>query len=240
MGTQAARESGHEEAGRMDSTLQVEKRDGRGKNEARRLRASGRIPAVVYGASKGKSEATAIAVDPKVLLRILHSESGVNTLIALQGFEGGDTRVGDTRVLVKEYQLDPIHHRLLHVDFYQIAMDKVLRVTVPIVLKGEARGVKQQGGIIDFVHRDIDIECLPGDIPENITVDVSELMLNQGVRVRDLQTDGTRWKPLTEPDTMIVHLVAPRTEETTAAEPAAAGPEPEVAKKGKSEKEDEK
>lgn len=214
----------------MDAVLEVEKREGRGKNEARRLRASGRIPAVVYGIEKGT--ATAIAVDPKVLLRVLHSESGVNTLIALRGL--GDA---EARVVVKEYQLDPIHHRLLHADFYQVAMDKALRVTVPIVLKGEARGVKQQGGIIDFVHREIELECLPGDIPENISVDVSELMLNQGVRVRDLQSDGTRWKPLTDPDMMIVHVVALRVEEAApAAEPAAAA-EPEVVKKGKPEEE---
>ena len=218
----------------MASTLQVEKRETRGKNEARRLRAGDRIPAVVYGAEKGK--ATSIAVDPKLLLRILHSESGANTLIGLEGLEGGETRV-----LVKEYQLDPIHHRLLHVDFYQVAMDKALRVTVPIVLKGEARGVKQQGGIVDFVNREIEIECLPGEIPENITVDVSELMLNQGLRVRDLLTDGTSWKPVSDADTMIVHVVALKAEEPVAADaPAAAGPEPEVVKKGKTDKDDEK
>jgi large subunit ribosomal protein L25 len=155
----------------MDATLQAEKREGRGKNEARRLRASGKIPAVLYGVEKGR--AVEIAVDPKNLFRILHSESGVNTLIGLQ-LDGTDTRV-----LVKEYQLDPIKHRLLHADFYQVAMDKLLTVTVPIVLKGEARGVKQQGGVLDFVHREIEVECLPGDIPDGITVDVSELMLNQ-------------------------------------------------------------
>ena len=223
----------------MDATLQADKRDGRGKNEARRLRASGRIPAVVYGAEKGK--AVEIAVDPKSLLRILHSESGVNTLIGLQ-VDGGNTRV-----LVKEYQLDPIDHKLLHADFYQVAMDKTLTVTVPVVLKGEAKGVKQQGGIVDFVHREIEIEVLPGDIPENITVDISELMLHEGVRVRDLQTEGSRWKATSEADMMIVHVVAPRAEEVAApvdAVAAAAGTtaaEPEVIKKGKVEKpEDEK
>ncbi len=221
----------------MDATLQAEKREGRGKNEARRLRASGRIPAVMYGVEKGK--AVEIAVDPKTLLRILHSESGVNTLIGLQ-LDGSDTRV-----LVKEYQLDPIDHKLLHADFYQVAMDKALTVTVPIVLKGEARGVKQQGGIVDFVHREIEIEVLPGDIPENITVDVSELMLHEGVRVRDLHTEGAKWKPISEPDMMIVHVVALKAEEEPApAEAAAAGAvapaEPEVIKKGKVEKEEEK
>jgi large subunit ribosomal protein L25 len=224
----------------MDATLQAEKRAGRGKNEARRLRASGRIPAVVYGSEKGK--ALEIAVDPKMLLRILHSESGVNTLIGLQ-LDGGDSRV-----LVKEYQLDPIAHRLLHVDFYQVAMDKMLTVTVPVVLKGEAKGVKQQGGVVDFVHREIEIEVLPGDIPENITVDITELMLNQGVRVRDLMVSGegggpVKWKATSEADMMIVHVVAPRAEEVAATVDAAAAPiatsEPEVIKKGKTDKEDE-
>ena len=219
----------------MDATLQAEKRDGRGKNEARRLRASGRIPAVVYGAEKGK--AVEIAVDPKILMRILHSESGVNTLIGLK-VDGGDTRV-----MVKEYQIDPIDHKLLHADFYQVAMDKALTVTVPLLMKGEAPGVKQQGGIVDFVNREIEIECLPGDIPENIVVDISELMLNQGVRVRDL-TEGAKWKPVTDGDLMIVHVVALKVEEPAATEPAvgatAAPAEPEVIKKGKTDKDEEK
>jgi large subunit ribosomal protein L25 len=218
----------------MESTLQAEKRETRGKNEARRLRASGRIPAVLYGNEKGK--ATEISVDPKLLLRILHSESGVNTLIGLQG-----VGTGEMRVLVKEYQLDPIDHKLLHVDFYQVAMDKAITVTVPIALKGEARGVKQQGGIVDFVHREIEIETLPGDIPENITVDVSELMLNQGIRLRDIHTAGAKWTPVTDADTLIVHVVALKVEEPAPAEAAAAAPvapaEPEVIKKGKTEKE---
>ena len=217
----------------MDATLQAEKRAGRGKNEARRLRAQGRIPAVVYGAEKGK--ATEIAVDPKVLMRILHSESGVNTLIGLQ-VEGGDTRV-----LVKEYQIDPIGHKLLHADFYQVAMDKTLTLTVQIVMKGEAPGVKQQGGIVDFVNREIDIEVLPGDIPENIVVDISELMLNQGIRVRDLQTADAKWKPISDPDLMIVHVVSVKAEEPAATEVAApaGAAEPEVIKKGKTDKDEE-
>jgi large subunit ribosomal protein L25 len=220
----------------MAATLKFEKRDGRGKNEARRLRASGRIPAVLYGAEKGK--AFEIAVDPKALSKILHSESGVNTLIGLEGVADA-TR--DTRVLVKEYQLDPIDHKLLHADFYQVAMDKMLTVTVPIVLKGEAKGVKQQGGIVDFVNREIEIEVLPGDIPESLTVDVSELMLNQGVRVRDLSTAGAKWTAVSDADMMIVHVVTLKVEEEApAAEPVAAVPgaaaEPEVIKKGKTDK----
>ena len=191
---------------------------------------------MLYGTEKGK--ASEISVDPKVLLRILHSESGVNTLIGLEGVGSGDTRV-----MVKEYQLDPISHKLLHVDFYQVAMDKTLTVTVPIVLKGDAKGVKQQGGIVDFVNREIEIETLPGDIPENIAVDISELMLNQGIRVRDIHSEGAKWKPVTDADTMLVHVVALRVEEPAPAEAAAAGTpaaEPEVIKKGKTEKEEEK
>jgi len=193
---------------------------------------------VVYGAEKGK--AVEIAVDPKTLLRILHSESGVNTLIGLK-LEGGDTRV-----LVKEYQLDPIHHKLLHADFYAIAMDKKLTLTVPVVLRGEAKGVKQQGGVVDFVNREIEIEVLPDDIPEHIDIDISELMLNQGVRVRDVHTEGAKWTPISDREMMIVHVVAPRAEEPApvaagaeAAAPTAAA-EPEVMKKGKTDKEDEK
>jgi large subunit ribosomal protein L25 len=221
----------------MAATLKFEKRDGRGKNEARRLRASGRIPAVLYGAEKGK--AFEIAVDPKALSKILHSESGVNTLI---GLEGVADAARDTRVLVKEYQLDPIDHKLLHADFYQVAMDKMLTVTVPIVLRGEAKGVKQQGGIVDFVNREVEIEVLPGDIPENITVDVSELMLNQGVRVRDLPTAGAKWTAVSDADMMIVHVVTLKIEEEAPAADAAAAPvpgaapEPEVIKKGKTDK----
>ena len=219
----------------MDATLQAEKRETRGKNAARRLRANGRIPAVLYGSEKGK--AVEIAVDPRILSRILHSESGVNTLIGLQ-LDGGDTRV-----LVKEYQLDPIDHKLLHADFYQVAMDKMLTVTVPVVLKGEAKGVKQQGGIVDFVNREVEIEVLPGDIPENITVDISELMLNQGVRVRELSTEGVKWTAVSDADMMIVHVVTLKVEEeapaaeAVVAAPGAAPAEPEVIKKGKADKE---
>ena len=221
----------------MDATLQAEKREGRGKNEARRLRASGRIPAVVYGAQK--NTAVEIAVDPKVLLRILHSESGVNTLIGLQGVD-----LAGGKVLVKEYQLDPIDHKLLHADFYAVAMDKAITVTVPIVLKGEPKGVKQQGGIVDFVNRELEVECLPGDIPEHVDVDVSELMMHQGIRVRDLQGDA-KWKPISDPEMMIVHVVTVKAEEPAPAEAAAAAAtapaaaaEPEVIKKGKKEEEE--
>jgi large subunit ribosomal protein L25 len=228
----------------MDATLEVIKRDGRGKNEARRLRASGRVPAVVYGAAKEgrRPLGVPVAVDPKALLRILHSDSGVNTLITLK-LDGGQSQV-----MVKEYQLDPVTHQLLHADFYQLAMDRSITVTVPIAIKGEPQGVKQQGGMLDFVTREVEVECLPTDIPEHIDIDVSELMLHQAIRVRDLP-EHPKWKPLNDPETMLVHVVLPKAEEVPAApegEAAAAAAavapaptEPEVIKKGKVEKEGE-
>src|SRR5688572_3144642 len=221
----------------MDAILEAVKREGRGKNETNRLRASGQIPAVVYGSrTEGKlPEGVALAVDPKAVLRILHSESGANTLINLR-VDGSEARV-----MVKEYQLDPITHQLLHADFYQLAMDKAITVTVPVQLRGEPRGVKLQGGLLDFVTREIQVECLPTDIPEHIDLDVSELMLNQSVRVRDL-AQSDKWKAVTEGETMLVHVVMPKAEEsaaaTTEAAAAPAGSEPEVIKKGKEEKEE--
>jgi len=220
----------------METTLEAVARDSFGKNEARRTRREGKVPAILYGGSGSDgAQATPIAVDPKALLKILHSESGANTLIALKL---GDA--ADTRVLVKEYQLDPITHHVLHADFYRVAMDRALQVTVPIVVRGEAPGVKQQGGILEFVHREIDVECLPADIPEHIEVNVGDLMLHQGIRVRDVATDA-RWKAITEGDTMLVHVILPKAEETAPAAEAAvaaapaAPAEPEVIKKGKKE-----
>jgi large subunit ribosomal protein L25 len=223
----------------MEATLDAVRRDTFGRNNAGRLRREGRIPAVLYGGETREGEP--VAVDPKALMHILHSDSGVNTLIALQ-LEGA----GETRVLVREYQLDPVSRKLLHADFYRVAMDKVLRVTVPVVLTGEAKGVKAQGAVVDFVNRDVVIECLPADIPEHLTVDVTELMLNDGIRVRDLDTGG-KWKAVSDLDLLIVHVIAPKVEaEPAPAEAAAAAVtpaapvEPEVIKKGKVEKEEEK
>ena len=222
----------------METNLDAVKRDGRGKNEARRLRRAGQIPAVLYGGETkaGPLKAVPIAVNPTALLRIVRSESGFNTLIGLT-VDGG----GTSRVLVKDYQLDPISQHLLHVDFYRVAMDKEITVAVPVVIKGEAKGVKQQGGLLEFVHRELEVECLPSQIPERIDVDVAELMLGQSVRVRDLLSDDIAWKPISDLDMMIVHVVAPKAEEVTEEAPAeAAGlaeepAEPEVIKKGKVE-----
>jgi large subunit ribosomal protein L25 len=223
----------------MEARLEAIKRDTFGKNEARRLRAKGNIPAVLYGGVTvdGKPQATPIAVDPKALMHILRGESGVNTLIGLS--VGGE----EVKVLMREYQVDPLSRRLLHADFYRIAMDRMLVVKVPVTVKGEAKGIKQQGGLLDIVHREVEVECLPSDIPEHIEVDVSELMLGQAGRLREVATDPT-WKPVTDPDVMLVHIIAPRTAaepapaEAVAAAPAAAA-EPEVIKKGKPEKAEE-
>ena len=213
----------------MDATLEAVKRETRGKNEARRLRVAGRIPAVVYGGQN--KEPLAVSVDPKILSRILHSESGVNTLIDLK-VDGGAT----DRVLVKDFLLDPIQHKLMHADFYRLRLDQKITVTVSIHVKGEAKGVKLQGGVLDFPNRDVEIEVLPTEIPEHLEIDVTELTIGQGVRLRDI-AEGAKWTPVSDPDTLLLHVVAPRAEEA-APEAAAAPAEPEVIKKGKPEKEE--
>ncbi len=219
----------------MEATLEAVARATFGKNEARRLRRAGQIPAVLYGSISAteRGEPVPIAVEPKALLKILHSEAGVNSLIGLK--LNGE----ETRVLVKEYQLDPVSRQILHTDFYRVRMDRTIMVTVPIVLKGEAPGVKVQGGMLDFVNREIEIECLPGDIPERVEIDVSNLMLNQGVRLREIASDA-KWEPVSESDMLLVHVIAPKAEEAAATTEGAAAPtaaaEPEVIKKGKTEK----
>ena len=224
----------------MEATLDAVKRETRGKNEARRLRAGGRIPATIYGAQKegdpGKS--FPVTVDPKPLLRILHSGSGLNTLITLN-LDGE----GASRVLVKDFQLDPITNALLHADFYRVNMDRKITVTVPLVFKGEPRGVKVEGGVMEILHREIEVETLPAEIPDGIEIDVRELGLNDSVHLRDVAT-GVSWTPISDLDLMLVHVVTPRAvEEPVAAETAVvaapvAGSEPEVIKKGKTDKED--
>jgi large subunit ribosomal protein L25 len=206
----------------------------RGKNEARRLRASGRIPAVLYGAKKGT---VAISVDPKQISRILHSESGHNTIF--------DLKVGseNSKGMVVDWQYDPISGKLLHIDLKRIAMDEKMRVFVPIHLIGEAPGVKQQGGLMDQVLREVEIECLPGDIPSHIDADVSHLEFGHVLRVSELPHDG-KIKFVTDEQQTVAHVthvkeeVAPTPE--AAAEAATAAPaEPEVIKKGKQETEEE-
>ena len=221
----------------MDTTLHSEARSERGKNGARRLRRDGCLPGVVYGDSGDRSarDAVAVSVDPEVVFRILHSDAGANTLIGLTIDAGKPSQV-----LIKDYQLNPITRELLHVDFYRVAMDKVITVTVPFVLTGEAEGVKVQGGLVAFEQRDFAIECLPTEIPEHVVVDVSSLMIGQGVRVRDL-LEGVTWQPVTDIDTLIVHVVAPKVEEEPEAEEEAeAAAEGEVTPEGEGEEKAEK
>ena len=222
----------------MEAVLDAVKRNTRGKNEARRLRVAGQIPAVVYGAQKaGEAPAPeAVAVDPKPFMRILHSSSGLNTLITLKIADGNEARV-----LVRNVQLDPITHHLLHADFYRVNMDRKIKVTVPITLRGDARGVKQDGGILDFVHREIEVEVLPADIPNSIEIDVTDLGIGGAIHVRDVAANAA-WTPVTDSDLMLVHVITIKVaEEATAAEgavaPAGGAAEPEVAKKGKTDKE---
>jgi len=221
----------------MEAILEATIRDSRGKNEARRTRREGRVPGVLYGTAgdASRTEAKVIAVEPKALLKILHSQSGANTLISLK--LAGE---GDARVLVKDYQIDPVTHQILHADFYRINMNRALQVTIPVVVKGEPKGVKQQGGILEFIRREIEIECLPADIPEHVEIDVSELMLHQGIRVREIATNAA-WKPLSDPEMMIVHVISPKAEEVAAVADVVAAPvataEPELIKKGKKDEE---
>ena len=216
----------------MEALLDATVRTTIGKNEARRTRREGKVPATVYGASSAGAsrDAVSISVEPKALLKILHSEAGANTLISLK-LDGVDTKV-----LVKDFQLDPITHQVLHADFYRVAMDRMIEVTIPILIKGEPKGVKVQGGILEFVRREIQIECLPSDIPEHVDVDVTELMVGQGIRLRDVAT-SPKWRPLTDGDAMLVHVILAKAEEAAAAATTevAATPtaEPEVIKKGK-------
>ena len=210
-------------------------RDGRGKNAARRLRRDGMIPGVVYG---GKGENVAVAVDPKALKKVLRSEAGRNTILKLD-----IAGTGATNAILKSWQVDPIKENFLHADFYRIAMDVAIRVTVPVLVRGEARGVKVDAGILELIMREIEVECLPGDIPEHIDVDVSDLGLNGALRVSDLQVNE-KVKVLESADQVVVHVVSVK-EEVVAA-PGAAVPvegeaaapaEPEVLKKGKKEEE---
>jgi large subunit ribosomal protein L25 len=217
-----------------DKNVQAKPRLGGGKNDARRLRQSGMIPAVIYGAGK---EAAAIAVDPKQIRRILNSETGHNTIFDLSL----DSQAA--KVMIVDWQYEPIKGALLHVDLKRIAMDKALRVGVPILLKGEAPGVKVQGGIMEQLLREVEIECLPADIPGHIDVDVSNLMFGQVIRVSELP-HGDKLKFITDDNQPVAHVVAVK--EVVEAVPAegaveagAAPAEPEVIKKGKQEAEGE-
>ncbi|MBV8477772.1 MAG: 50S ribosomal protein L25 [Acidobacteria bacterium] len=213
------------------SSLEAEPRAAGSKNDARRVRRNGKIPAVVYGAGKPSAP---VSVDPRQVARILHSATGHNTIFDLS-LEGERSKA-----MIVDWQYEPLKGGLLHIDLKRIAMDQKLTVMVPVVLKGEAAGVKQQGGILEQVLREVEVECLPQDIPSEIDLDVSELVFGKVLRVQDLpHSENIAF--LTDENQPVAHIIAVKEEvaptpEAAAAE-AAAPSEPEVIKKGKQEEE---
>jgi large subunit ribosomal protein L25 len=206
-------------------TVSASRRNDFGKNASRRLRRSGSIPATAYGQGK---EAASLTVDPKVIWGILHSHAGQNTIFEL-AIESGDT----SHVLIKDFQRDPVKGNLLHVDLLRIDMTHKLTIRVPIEITGTAVGVKVGGGLLDIIMREIEIKCLPTDIPEHIQVDVSHLDLNQAFRVGELKVPDTI-EVLSDSDSVIITVSPIRIQAETVEEPAAAEvAEPEVIKKGK-------
>jgi large subunit ribosomal protein L25 len=206
----------------------------RGKNEARRLRLAGKVPAVLYG---GKGQALTLAVNAKQVGAILRSESGHNTLFQV------DLDGKHEPAILKDWLVDPVTGRLLHVDLLRIAMDVRMRVKVPVHAFGEPAGVKVQGGVFETVTREVEVECLPADIPTEFKVDVSGLMMNQALRAGDLSLDTAKLKLITDKDRVLAHVVALKVEEEKPVEAVAAETatpaEPEVIKKGKKELEGE-
>ena len=209
---------------RIETVVTAEVRSSRGKNEAKRLRVSGKIPAVVYGAFK---DPQAVTVSPKDILKILRSKTGHNSI-----FDVDIANVEKTPVIVAEEQYHPIKGTLMHIDLKRIDLTRKLKVAVPVHLVGESKGVKQQGGVLDLVTRTIEVECVPDDIPNQFDIDVTELMIGSNIRVSELPVkEGVR--VLTAGEAVIVHVVGIK--EEAAAEVAAVA-EPEVAaKKGKKE-----
>jgi large subunit ribosomal protein L25 len=218
-----------------NETVEAQQRtpESRGKNEARRVRVTGNIPAVVYGAKK---DSIAITVSPKQITKILHSDTGHNTIFDLQ------LNGGKEKVMIVDWQYEPIKGHLLHIDMKRIDMAKAIRVSVPIELVGESAGVKQQGGIMDQVLREVEIECLPTDIPSHIDVDVSQLVFGEVIRVKDLPQGG-KFKFLTPEDQAVAHITTVKEEvvatpDAVAADATATPAEPEVIKKGKQDAEE--
>ena len=215
-------------------TIEGQVREGRGKGPARRTRLSGMVPAILYG---GKKDSISLSVNAKQVARILRSETGHNTIFTVQVAEGAAEKA-----MVKDWQVDPVSGKLLHVDLFRIAMDVRMRVMVPVHTFGEPQGVKMQGGIFETVTREVEIECLPGDIPEEFKVDVSDMLIGKQLRAADLPFDPTKIKLLTDPTRVIAHVVVLKKEEEPVADAAvtaeAAPAEPEVMKKGKKEAEE--
>ena len=214
--------------------VEASPRETRGKNAARRVRLTGHVPAVIYG---GKGESQALEVNTKQLSAILRSPSGHNTIFKVKIKEGEETAI------VKEWLVDPVKGHLLHVDLLRVAMDVRMRVKVPVHTFGEAQGVKLQGGVFEIVNREVEIECLPADIPTEFRMDISNLMIGMQLRASDIQVDPEKIKILTDPTRVLSHVVTLRVEEEKPAEAVAADAtatpaEPEVIKKGKKETEE--
>jgi len=208
---------------RIETVVTAEVRSSRGKNEAKRLRVSGRIPAVIYGAFK---DPCAVSVNPKDITKILRSKTGHNSI-----FDVEVANIEKTPVIVAEEQYHPIKGTLMHIDLKRIDLTRKLKVSVPVHVVGEAKGVKQQGGVLDVVTRTIEIECIPDDIPDQFDIDVTELMIGNNIRVSELPVkEGVR--VLTAPEAVIAHVVGIK-EEAVAEVAAPAAAEPEVVKKGK-------
>ena len=210
---------------RIETVVAAEPRESRGKNEARRVRVSGRIPAVIYGAFQ---DPRAISINPKDILRIIHSKTGHNSIFDIE-VEGAEK----TPVIVADEQYHPVKGTLMHIDLKRIDLTRKLRVAVPVHVTGEAKGVKQQGGVLDIVTKTIEIECIPDDIPNQFDVDVTELMIGTNIRVSDLPVkEGVR--VLTAPEAVIAHVVGIKEEAVAETAAPVAAAEPEVAaKKGK-------
>ncbi len=208
----------------MPTVIEAQLRNPGGKNANKRLRKSGKIPAVIYGPGK---QPIVVSVNPVEVKAILHSERGKNTIFAVS-VDGSE----QNNAMVKDYQLDPVHGNLIHADFLEIAMDRLLELTVNIEIVGEAEGVKLDGGIMDFVTRSIEVECLPADIPESIKVDVTGLKINDYIRVKNIQSDA-KVKILTDPEVVVVTIVPPIKEEVPVEAAPTEAAEPEVIKKGK-------
>ncbi len=210
-------------------------RETRGKNEAKRLRTTGNIPATLYG---GKGDAVSLAVNSKQVASILRSEAGHNTIFTVK--VAGQ---GDNKAMLKDWQVDPVKGTLVHVDMMRIAMDVRMRVKVPVHTFGEPQGVKLQGGIFETVTREVEIECLPADIPDEFRMDVTSLLIGKHLRAAELPFDPAKVKLVTDPTRVIAHVVALKKEEEVAPEVVAAAEavpaEPEVIKKGKKEEEGE-
>jgi len=218
-------------------TLHAKSRTEFGKGASRRIRHGGMVPAIVYGRSEDNIP---VSLDPKQIYGVLRSEAGRNTILNLE-VEGG----GKSDVILKDWQVDPVSETILHADFQRIAMDKLLRVTVPIAIRGEAIGVKTDEGILELILREVEVECLPGDIPERIECDVSALALHDSIRIGELPSPD-KVEILAEADRVVAHVVSVKIEEEEVAEAeegeaipieGADEGEPEVISKGKKEEE---